>query len=110
VCTLEQVAPHLLGCINDDNFAVAYTLVSYTGVSMIDYRFRLNHDVNQNDARDIILRAINDGKLKELFAVVLLDNGLEEYKFTRYSAVFVKPSIKIKGRNLYISAYFDNEN
>lgn len=109
-CTLEQVAPHLLSCINKDNFTVTYTLVPYAGVSMMDYRFRLTQATTTEAAQRLINKAVEEGGLKGLFGISPRDNGPEEHKFTQYSAVLIEPGIKVKGHDLYLSAYFDNEN
>ena len=38
-CTLEKSGPQLLKFLNKKNFTVNYTVVPYTGVSIIDFRF-----------------------------------------------------------------------
>lgn len=109
-CTLELVAPHLLDFLNKDNFVVNYTLVPYTGVSMIDYRFRITSDTSEQAIVSTLKDAINNGSLKDLYLLSVADNGPTEHKFSPYSAILMQPSIKLAGKNLYIQAYFDNEN
>ncbi|HEX8182183.1 MAG TPA: glyceraldehyde 3-phosphate dehydrogenase NAD-binding domain-containing protein [Candidatus Saccharimonadales bacterium] len=109
-CTLEQVAPHLLDFLHEDNFTVIYTLVPYTGVSMIDYRFRVTKETSKNEFIDSLSDALASGDLMDLYGLAEYDNGPEEHKFTKKSAVLVKPNIKVVGDNIYIGGYFDNEN
>ena len=42
-CTLEKSAPNLLPFLNENNFVVNYTLVPFSGVSMIDFRFKIRN-------------------------------------------------------------------
>jgi len=109
-CTLEKVAPHLLDFLSVDNFRVNYTLVPYTGVSMIDFRFQLASDVSTNDLRQFLSNEITDGPLCGLYDLIPDDTGPEPHKFTPYSAVLISSGISVLSRNVYIPAYFDNEN
>ncbi len=109
-CTLELVAPHLLDFLDASNFLVNYSLVPYAGVSLIDYRFRLKAGDSEESIKAFIRDAIKAGSLRRLYGLVATDNGPEEHKFTSHSAVLVEPSIRRVGENLYLSAYFDNEN
>ncbi len=109
-CTLEQVAPHVLDFVTSENFTVTYTLVPYGGVSMIDFRFRLGQPAHEKTVRQAIAKAVAEGSLKNLYTIAQQDNGPEAHKFTPHSAVLLEPSIRLKGDNLYIGAYFDNEN
>ncbi len=108
-CTLQAAAPMLLPFIHNDNFLVNYTLVPYSNVSIMDFRFRLqNH--KDRDIKQALLQGISGGVLNDLYGVVQNDNGPEEHKFTTASAVLVESSIQLVGDNLYFQAYFDNEN
>ena len=40
-CTLEKSGPKLLSFLNSRNFNVNYTVVPYSGVSTIDFRFKI---------------------------------------------------------------------
>lgn len=109
-CTLESVAPYLLPFLNSSNFKVNYTLVPYDGVSIIDYRFRLKNPVSREKFISFLEESINHGPLKNLYGISSVDNGPKEHKFSSNSAVLIKGSIEVKENNLYIQAYFDNEN
>ena len=63
-CTLEKSGPQLLKCLNKKNFKVNYTVVPYTGVSMIDFRFRLKNCPSLNKFIKNLEESIQDGKLK----------------------------------------------
>ena len=107
-CTLSTVAPILLNFLSDNNFNVNYTLIPYTGVSVIDFRFLLEGNLDKfwGDFQDACLR----GDLKNLYQVSEKDLGPEVYQNTNFSSVIIKENSYIKDNNLYLSAYFDNEN
>ena len=109
-CTLEKSGPTLLDFLNTQNFKVNYTVVPYTGVSIIDFRFRLNEQVNVEDIIEKLEMAFSQGDLKNLYAFDEVDIGPETHNCTTYSAVFIKESVKIVNNNLYLFSYFDNEN
>lgn len=109
-CTLEQVAPALLEWCRPDNFAVVYTLIPYTGVSIMDIRFRLRRVPARIELLRQLKLAMKSDELKSLYTVTPTDTGPDTHKFTRYSAVLIQPNLKIVGDNLYIHTYFDNEN
>lgn len=108
--TVERVAPELLSFLNKNNFIVNCTYIPYTGVSMIDYRFRLKSVPTKQSFFDDMIRATHDGTLSGLYAVDEVDRGPEKYKFTPFSAVIIKSSARLQGDNIYVQAYFDNEN
>ena len=110
LCTLELSGKRLLTFLNDENFAVNYTLVPHTGVSIIDYRFRLNKKTSKADFIGNLEKAINGGVLVGLYGLEEMDGGPDKHKFTTNSAVIIKSSIKMLGNNVYFQAYFDNEN
>ena len=109
-CTLEKSGPQLLKCLNKKNFKVNYTVVPYTGVSMIDFRFRLKNCPSLNKFTKNLEEAIKDGKLKGLYNMHEADRGPEVHNCTPFSAVFIKENLKIINDQAYIFAYFDNEN
>lgn len=109
-CTLEKVAPLLLDFLNADNFIVNYTVIPYSGVSTIDYRFRLRDKVEKEKFVADLHQAVADGELRGLYNMDETDLGPEVYNCTTYSAVFVKDAIKVLNDNVYIFSYFDNEN
>jgi len=109
-CTLEKSAKLLMDSINDNNFMVNYTVVPYTGVSMIDFRFRINKFIDKKALINDLQEAINVGSLKNLYALHEIDIGPEIHNCTIYSTVFIKDGIKILNDNLYLQSYFDNEN
>lgn len=109
-CTLEKSARNLLPFIHQDNFIVNYTVVPYSGVSIIDFRFRLD----QTPERDALLadleQATTDGPLRGLYGFDEVDLGPEHYTCTTFSTVFVRKATRVLGDNLYLHGYFDNEN
>jgi len=108
-CTLSKVAPKLLDCISDNNFNVNYTLIPYTGVSIIDYRYNLRMNLDDK-FWDQIEYECNNGRLKGLYKIQEIDNGPEEHQNTNFSAVIIKQNSSIKGNDVFLNAYFDNEN
>lgn len=109
-CTLEKVGPRVLGFMDANSFIVNYTVVPYSGVSTIDFRFRLKNKVERAKFIEELHHAVSDGDLKGLYDMDETDLGPEVYNCTTYSAVFVKDSIKVLNDNVYIFSYFDNEN
>jgi len=109
-CTLEKSAANLLDCINANNFTVNYTVIPYTGVSMIDFRFLLEDIPDKSKIIDDLEYAFAKGDLKHLYGMDEVDIGPEVYNCTTNSTVIIKENIRIIGDNLYLPGYFDNEN
>jgi len=109
-CTLEESAKNLMPTINDSNFTVNYTVIPYTGVSMIDFRFRINKKVSIEGFINDLEISIKEGDLKGLYGLNDKDTGPEIHNCTTYSTVFIKEGIKQVGDNVYLQGYFDNEN
>lgn len=109
-CTLEKVAPLLLDFIKFDNFTVNYSLVPYSGVSAIDFRFKLSKKTSKEDVFNVLTKETLKGSLTGLYSVEEKDTGANIHKFSPYSAVIIKSTSRVIGDNLYLCAYFDNEN
>ena len=109
-CTLEKSALNLLSFHNEDNFLVNYTVIPYTGISMIDFRFSVSESLKLNAFIDDLDNEIKNGSLKDLDKLDEKDVGPEIYNCTPYSTVFIKEGIKIKDGQIYLQGYFDNEN
>ena len=109
-CTLEKSAYNLIEGLNENNFLVNYTLIPYSGVSMIDFRFALENCPSKNEIIDDLENQIHDGKLKNIYGMIDKDLGPEVHNCTVFSSVFIKENIKVIDNQLYIQAYFDNEN
>ena len=109
-CTLEESAKLLMDSINDNNFLVNYTVIPYAGVSMIDFRFRVNELVDLDTFINDLDVAMNHGELKGLYGLDDKDIGPEVHNCSDYSTVFIKEGIKSLGNNFYLQGYFDNEN
>jgi glyceraldehyde 3-phosphate dehydrogenase len=109
-CTLEKSAVDLLPFVNENNFKVNYTVIPYEYVSMIDFRFELNEEVSQKKFIDKLTISSQDGVLSDLYDLENFDNGPEVFNCTSYSSVIIKDGIKKIGKNIYLQAYFDNEN
>ena len=45
-----------------------------------------------------------------MYGIGKVDIGPEVYNCTRFSSVFIEDSIKVINNNVYLFAYFDNEN
>lgn len=109
-CTLEKSALNLLDFVTEDNFIVNYTVIPYPGVSMIDFRFRLNNVPDRAQFVHDLEHAFAEGELKNLYGLGEVDIGPEVYNCTTYSTAIIKENIKLIGDNLYLPGYFDNEN
>jgi glyceraldehyde 3-phosphate dehydrogenase len=110
MCTLEKMGPKLLNFLSNTNFNVNYTLIPYSGISMIDLRFEVKNMLNLDDILTEIENDINGGILDGLYSFIDEDNGGESINGTEYSTVFIKNKIKVLQNNLYFYGYFDNEN
>jgi glyceraldehyde 3-phosphate dehydrogenase len=109
-CTLETSGPNMLKFLNKGNFNVNYTIVPYDGVSIIDFKFSLKKKTNLSTVIKSLKHDIKKGSLKNLYSIKKKDAGPEPHKFSTNSAVMIEDSIKLRGKSLYISCYFDNEN
>ena len=108
-CTLSFMAPKLLNFINLENFNVNYTIVPITGVSRIDFRFKMVHDFEINSVIKCI-DSINNKFGNKLYKIHENDPGPYEAILSDYSAEFVLEQTRKVGDNIYLSAYFDTEN
>ncbi|MBN2139073.1 MAG: hypothetical protein JW720_14795 [Sedimentisphaerales bacterium] len=109
-CTLEVSGEKLLDFVNPQNFTVKYTVVPYSGVSMIDLRFRLRSSVSKGGIIEVLEKSFNGGELNRLYGFDQTDMGPSKYNCTRYSAVFMKDGVQIAGDNVYFQGYLDTEN
>ena len=109
-CTLERSGPALLPWLGAHNFVVNYTVIPYAGVSIMDFRFGLKREMDRSAFIELLEEAIHKGELRNLYGIDEIDIGPEVYNCTTYSAVFIKNSIRVAGRSVYLQAYFDNEN
>jgi len=109
-CTLSVMASNLLDCISDNNFYVNYTLIPYSGVSIIDYRYSLKSINKLDEIFQMLENECNSGSLKGLYNILDGDCGPEEILNSRFSSVIIKENSKVVGDSLYLHAYFDNEN
>lgn len=109
-CTLEKSGPKLLKSISKKNFKVNYTVVPYTGVSMIDFRFRLKKCPSLKKLLDTLEKETKSGSLKGLYNIHEFDRGPEVHNCTPFSSIFIKENFEIIKDQVYISGYFDNEN
>lgn len=109
-CTLEKSGPNLLGFIDKNNFTVNYTVVPYSGVSMLDFRFKLEKNIPEEEIIEDLSCAFSKGDLKSLYDLEESDRGPKAHNCTVYSAVFIKDNIRLLNNNLYLYGYFDNDN
>ena len=109
-CTVEKMATVLLPFQNDSNFKVNYTVIPYPGVSIIDFRFRFNNNLDRGEIIDILRDGVTDGELNGLYDLIEKDTGPEVHNCTTYSTVFIEENIEVIGDNVYLHGYFDNEN
>ena len=107
-CTLQQMAPRLLPWLSPDNFFVGYTLIPYTGASVISFRFRL---ASPATLEDIYTALCGAGSLLEgRYHFPDRDAGIQAVVGTPFNAVLPCDGITLAGDNLLMSGYFDNEN
>lgn len=109
-CTLQGMGPRLLPWLRADRFLVNYTLIPYTGVSLIDFRFELDGQMESSEISQALEAAVRDGALAGLYELRETDDGPDACALSAANAVFMKHAIAVKGDSLYLSGYFDNEN
>lgn len=110
-CTLQLSAPNLLPFIAAKrNFFVTYTILPYSGVSMIDFRFRLRDSVDRLLFVDRIRQATINGPLAHLYTIEEGDRGPHVHQGSPFSAILIESGIELLGDNSYLQGYFDTEN
>lgn len=107
-CTLQWSGISLLKFLNEHNFHVSYITIPYTGVSLITYRFRLKDKLEK--VSELLDLFDKDVVLSKYYKLHNFDIPLHTAKFTKYNAELLANSIQIRGNNLYINGYLDNEN
>ena len=109
-CTLKTAGPKLLYFLNKNNFHINYTLIPFSGVSIIDFRFKIKKKITKKNFINSIRREISKYSLKSLYSLEKKDKHPNFFKLSRNSANLIEESIKLKKHNIYIHGYFDNEN
>jgi glyceraldehyde 3-phosphate dehydrogenase len=110
-CTLEKSGPQLLEWLSEDRFIVNYTVVPYSGVSLMDMRFRCIRPPTVDQLCGDLSAAMADGgPLAGLYDMDVADIGPEIYNCTTYSAVIIRNAIRVLHDDVYLQTYFDTEN
>lgn len=110
VCTLESFAPRFLDFLTPDQFAVNYTIVPYSGASIMDLRFRVRRPPRFVDLMADLKRSCHESSLEGLYAVEDCDSGPEPIVGASESAVIIAQTSRVRGSQVYLHSYFDNEN
>ena len=105
-CTLSSSGPRLLKFLNKNNFNVNYTLVPYTGPSIMDIRFRL--DKKPRNLNSVVTK-IKENLIK-IYDFDKKDKNSNKYKFIESNLKLVISNSALINNNIYLSGYFDNEN
>lgn len=108
-CTLEAFGPKLLDFLSIENFKVSYTTIAYLGVSLISYRFNLLKTPLLGEVMSCLQDSLQND-LEGLYSFTNSSTKPNDHKFTNSSAVVIEDTIRLVGNNLYIDAFFDNEN
>ncbi len=108
-CTLQQSAPNLLPFLSQANFHVDYTMVPYTGPSIINMNFQLGELADSPYVVTALQRAIAEGPLRGLYETVATDTGPEPYWLSPANAVIIEGGVTVRGNTLYIPCYFFNQ-
>ena len=108
-CTLSFMGPKILNFITPENFNVNYTLLPITGVSRMDFRFKLEKPFDMNSVMNCI-EGIKSKLGENLYKIHETDPGQHASLLSSFSAEFVLEQCRKVGQNLYLSAYFDTEN
>ena len=109
-CTLEVVAPNLLSFLAPDRFLVDYVVCPMTNVSAIKFRFGLKDPVDRNAFIGALRNAVHGGQLQGLYGIEEVDVGdSNRYLCTPSSTVFTEDTIQVRGNDVHLPGYFDNE-
>ena len=109
-CTLQISGPNLLNFLNDDNFMVNYTLIPFSGISSMDFRFATKKKVDLENFINDLGNEIKNGSLKDLYGFNNNEGKPSDYLMTPKNLELIKKNIKLKHDNIYLQGYFDNEN
>lgn len=107
-CTLEAMAPNLLPWLPPERFFVCYTMIPYTGPSLVDFRFELGSMPNLEDVRQALY--CPDSSLAPRYRFPVEDCGVGAVAGQPYNAVIPRDGINLVDDCLRLRGYFDNEN
>jgi glyceraldehyde 3-phosphate dehydrogenase len=107
-CTLESMAPALLPWLSPDRFFVCYTLIPYTGPSLIDFRFRLGVPTRLAEVHEALYGPSSGLGLRYEFPAA--DGGVLSALGRPCNAVIPRRGVRLAGDSLLLRGYFDNEN
>lgn len=109
-CTLQAMAPRLLPWLADEQLDVLYTLIPYSGVSLLDLQFRVERPLPLAQLLHRLQHAVEQGALAGLYALPASDPGGCQVLGQPFNAVFPLSGIRLRGDSLRLSGYLDNEN
>ena len=92
-CTLEKQGPSLLSFLSEENFNVNYTVITYTGVSIFDYRFTLEKKTDTEKFVNFLEDKFQNTSMGNLYQLMKEDLGPEVVNCSNYSAVLIKNQI-----------------
>lgn len=104
------MGPRLLPFLEPGRFHVDYVLIPYTGVSSMDFRFRLATPPGEAALLDALEGACRAGELQGLYSLSDEDSGPVLWAMSPESAILLRPRIRLNGERLFLPACFDNEN
>jgi glyceraldehyde 3-phosphate dehydrogenase len=110
-CTLEKSGPELLDFLHPESFLVDYAVGPFTNVSGITFRFCVESEVDREQVIADLETAMKTGSLQGLYTMDDVFRGdSNAYACTPFSSVFTRDGIAVRGKNVYLQGYFDNEN
>ena len=109
-CTLSASGIKLLSFLNENNFNVNYTLVPYSGVSVMDFTFELDETISKNDFFHELFDCTDDPYFPKLYELAEADTGPDSFKLKSHNAALVRATSKVLGKRVLLHSYFDNEN
>lgn len=109
-CSLEKTGPRMLPFLTSQNFAVNYTVVPYSGPSMLDFRFAVERRPALAELIEVLKNACGLAGLQGLYQVKEEDEGPAAHYGSPYSATWIATKTRVVGENCYLFGYFDTEN
>ena len=109
-CTLEKQGPAFLPFLRKNNFMVNYTVVPYSGASIMDMSFRLKKRVSREKLLRTIKNAIKKGgELYGLYTIIPKNSGPEPHVRSPYNAAIVENALHMRDKTAHLFTYFYNE-
>ena len=108
-CTLEVVAPTLVGSVLPEQVKVNYTYAPYYGASVMDFAFRLVSPLSAAGLLERLTDWVDRHDLGSIIGFADTDLGGAAHTDAHHSIKIIKSSIDVRGERAFFFGYFNNE-